>query len=653
MKEFEFILIDGTTETTLIHAPAGWDEIQVNYVRHPVYFGLFRNFGVSLKFVLDGARFLREQYYTYGVEKVIGFRINRMNKVSLQYSLFYEGEVDFSTFRDSAEMVEVNIIAGGLNRLLKANEKTVYSLIIDGVTQHDKEVVYDHVALVNSIKHLGRLTEYEPDMDVTYNIPVEFAKKEVVREIVSTDNQTVNTATWFVMPDKNIKFLYRVRLGLYVQLSLPGETVGFSIDIVGGDGVNVYSNSGTGSLNDTSYIDVELTDNVSASQQVKLQVHIYSSRPGVTGTFEITAVDVDTFFFIRDVSVMRMPALSPMRLFAELIEKVAPGYPVKSDLLEGLSWMALTSGLALRDIHPVVLKTSFEEFFKAMDALYNIGMGIEIIDNLPTLVIEELSYFLDDEENMGTERVSDFKVSGSTDLQYNSVKVGFDDKSTGDGIGMNGRYEFNAGQQYSLNLTKVVKTLDKTCKFRADIFGIEMIVMEGRSENKAMDSDNSVFMFHVNPDGTLYRDYTVVDGFFNEEQADTVYNLIFSPKRSLKRHAGTVLSFLALPVEAEYVSGDRNVDVESQLDSEASTVVESEDEVFVGSEGLFLPIMVEAEAVILGNVHESLMTSPRKSINVNGVEGFIMEVVNSTANDGKCEIKMLLKRDTDLTPLIR
>lgn len=652
MKEFEFILIDGATETTLSHAPAGWDDIQVNYVRHSKYYGLFRTFGISLRFVLDGAQYLREQYYSYGTEKVVGIRINQLNKVSLQYELFYQGEIDFSVFKDSSEFVEVNIVDGGLNRLLKANEKTVYSLMVEAPNK-DKTVNYDHVSLVNSIKHRGQLFEYTPDMDVTYNIPITFNKKEVVREIVSTSDQTENVSTWFIMPDDETEFIFRVRLHLNVNLSLPGETVGFSIDIVGGDGVNVYSNSGSGSLSDSTLVDVSVTDTVAGLQEAKLQVHIYSSRPGITGTFEITSVEVDSFFFIRDVSPLSLPAFSPYRLFELLIEKIAPGYAVKSDFLEGLSWMALTSGLALRGIYPCLMLTSFENFFDALDSLFGIGLGIEIIDEVETVVIENLSYFLSGDDVIETERVTDLTLYNAREYQYNSVKVGFEDRSAGDGIGMNGRYEFNAGQEYSLNLTRVVKTLDKTCKYRADIFGIEMIVMEGRSENKAMDSDKDVFMFHVNEDGTLYRDYTVVDGFFNEEQAETVYNLMFSPKRSLKRHGEFLQSFLPSAIEAVYVSGDRNVEVESQMDTETAIVDEDANESFTGVSGYSLPILCEASAVINGNIHSVLTESQKKNIRVNGMDGIILEVVNSTANDRKSEIKMLLKSGTDLTQLIR
>lgn len=653
MKEFEFILIDGIVETKLTHAPAGWEDIKVTYLRHSVYFGLFRTFGVALKFVLEGAEYLRNKYYTYGMEHIIGIRINRLDKITLKYNLFYEGKIDFSTWNDIDEYVEVSIIDGGLNQLLKANEKTVYSIRIDRISQYDKHVIYDHVALVNSIKHLGRLTEYEPDVNITYNIPISFEQKEVVKDIVSTDDQTTNTSTWFIMPDKDIQFIYKVRLGLNVRLSLSGGTIGFSIDIIGGNDVNVYSNSGVGMLNDSNYIDVELNDNVSAGHEVKLQVHISSSRPGITGTFEITAVQVDTYFITRDASTLVLPALSPMRLFSELINRITPGYLVKSDFLESISNLALTSGLALRNISPVTLKTSFIDFFDAMDSLFDIGLGIEVINGLQTLVIEPKTYFLDVDEVLDTKMVSDFKVLNASELQYNIVKVGFKDRTASAGIGMNGLYEFNAGQEYTLNLTKVVKTLDKVSKYRADIFGIEMIVMQGRSENKAMDSDNQVFIFHINEDGTLYRNYSVVNGFFNSEQAATVYNLFLSPKRSLKRQGGSILSFLKTPVEAKYVSGDRNTNVESKLNYETETVVESADEYFEGSSGLFLPIIVEAEAVIDGDLHTSIMQSHRKCIKINSFEGIISEVTNSTSNDNKSEIKLILKRNTDLTPLIK
>jgi hypothetical protein len=108
-----------------------------------------------------------------------------------------------------------------------------------------------------------------------------------------------------------------------------------------------------------------------------------------------------------------------------------------------------------------------------------------------------------------------------------------------------------------------------------------------------------------------------------------------------------------LPVIAKYVSGDRNVNVESRLNYELETVVESADEYFEGSSGLFLPIIVEAEAVIDGDLHTSIMQSHCKCIKINSFEGMISEVTNSTSNDNKSEIKLILKRNTDLTPLIK
>lgn len=127
MKELLFILTTTAGQVTLTNAPDGWDESLIKWARSDKYWGVFRSFSIPLKFVKAGATALRTEFYTYGTAGTGDLIIQRLNKATLQYANAYVGVVDFGTFKDDDNYVEVNLIDSGIAKALKDNGSTEYA----------------------------------------------------------------------------------------------------------------------------------------------------------------------------------------------------------------------------------------------------------------------------------------------------------------------------------------------------------------------------------------------------------------------------------------------------------------------------------------------------------------------------------------------
>src|SRR5690606_12224308 len=110
LEDFQYILVIGTTDYILDNAPPGWiDESLITFKRDIKYHSLFRDFTLPMSFVLDGATILRSQYYQYGSEALVRFKVMRLDRNTFQYKQEYIGEIDFSEITDSRDSFECNV----------------------------------------------------------------------------------------------------------------------------------------------------------------------------------------------------------------------------------------------------------------------------------------------------------------------------------------------------------------------------------------------------------------------------------------------------------------------------------------------------------------------------------------------------------------
>jgi len=136
----------------LQHAPDGWKDALVKYGRSLTYMGLIREMTVPMKFVKDGAKILRYIFWTKAKNAIAYFAMHKLNRLvyPLVYDTWFYGELDFSTFKQTNYGVSIQVMEGGLSKLLRAGENTVYEIPIN--TDPDRRDVYlDGLPFTNKI----------------------------------------------------------------------------------------------------------------------------------------------------------------------------------------------------------------------------------------------------------------------------------------------------------------------------------------------------------------------------------------------------------------------------------------------------------------------------------------------------------------------
>jgi hypothetical protein len=131
-KKIRYTLTYSGTDYVLDNAPDGWDENLIKWGRSEKYYGLFRSFSIPLGFVGDGRAVVRRAYYTDGVEALVTMKIERLVALDWTYETWYEGRLDFTTYKEEKSKATVNIMDAGLSMLVKNNEDKEYGIRFTG-----------------------------------------------------------------------------------------------------------------------------------------------------------------------------------------------------------------------------------------------------------------------------------------------------------------------------------------------------------------------------------------------------------------------------------------------------------------------------------------------------------------------------------------
>lgn len=136
MKDLKFFISSGLNTLELKYSPEGWDDNSITLDRSSKYFGIFRSYTIKYKFVKDGAKLLRQIFYSDTANEAT-LRVEKLNRFSLTYSLIFTGSFDFTSFTDLDDYVEISIKDSGLTNLIKANQDNEYEVtFLTGATFH-------------------------------------------------------------------------------------------------------------------------------------------------------------------------------------------------------------------------------------------------------------------------------------------------------------------------------------------------------------------------------------------------------------------------------------------------------------------------------------------------------------------------------------
>lgn len=698
-KQFVFKLQIGKESHALSFAPSGWELTMLAWMRNEKYYGLIRTYSVPLKFVKDGAKLLRKQFYTYGIEAKAELVIDILKPETWGYKEYYRGEIDFSQFNDSDLFVEVNIAEGGLSKLVKAYENVKYEIQLTGPDV--VKVMLDPVKLTDEgglMINGGVPGNIGNNTGFTLGTSVEdLPENSKVKSLYTApgyhrlnNGDAGNDFFFLASTDSDLKLkgtISGIAANTSDIYSFP-FSIGFSVNGFS-EFHEIYNDvvpGGRGKKKEFEF-DYEKTLSVAKGSKVYL-IFKNNGDPnnvGLNDETQIYAGNIDARF-TSETPATPCYALRPADLFKRLVQKIIGRansinnvYGAVSSLLsKNYKDHVITCGDSIRGFensatdgtyNGPVIKTSLFEFFQHCNSLYNVGLGVEFYDGKYNVVIEKKSYFYNQSMSItDVGEVKDFQLNPATQFIYNQIDIGYDNQTYDD---LNGRDEVHARQHYKAPITQVTNKLNLISPYRADPYGIEFtrINLSGKNTTDSS-SDNDVFCIVIeNIAGENHpkkSGYSSVTGVLSPE---TYYNLDITPKKNLYRHSDYLAgiydkTYLNGNEEYQYInfeSADKNVDLVTVLadatDPQRSVSEKSNIAIRGLGNGLFLPYEVTFTTKLPRNIAELINLKKNGYIQFwwqgKPYKGFILEASTNPVNNEAKQYKLLLTVQNNLVNLIR
>lgn len=593
--------------TPLTYTPDGWQDLSIIEEMDSKFFGLNRTYGTPQNFVEDGAGILKTVFYNLGYNAKINLLIleQQLYFSDTEYGYYYTElglcAIDLTTYSHQSEKVVAQILEGDLKALFNAYESQQYEVPIAApaakngnmsglkLAQYANYLIQDPVdpnfrtngnnliglelTSVEQKTQLGTQSIDRTRIDVNVDI---FKSGEALLSNVPIDTDftldadfgmTVTLAPG-VTPNPTVKYTLACRV-----FDKNGNIV-----VYPGNANLVFEVDGPNALyNHRIQVKGSVTFKILAGYSVFLWSGINVTNEGggdnaltvffAYDTTTSTGLDTDNnvtiqYFYIFKSTVAQF--LEPLYIMQYLTGLISGGkYTAKSDFLTSLSTLPssptslpynlYTSGDGIRGLPGAVIKTSLDDFFKILNATYNLGLGI--VNNV--LVIEPKEFWVtskDPEIDLGPG--SKFQCDVWTDVLFNSIDIGSPNETYDEALGdINGKFEINMTHHYATPVTGINTILDLTTPARRDMYGAEYqrINLDGKTTSDSS-ADNDLFEIAflpvpVGPIGrpslqTYQLDRTINQFVTGLLDADSAFNLKNSPKHCLLRHGNYIRSVL-------------------------------------------------------------------------------------------------------------
>lgn len=672
-------------------SPDGWQEVSIQNIRDKNTFSVDRTISSPYTFVEDGADILKHIFYKYGVNAEVNLIICHQQlycsggEYGFWYKLLTKLDVDLSTYNHDGFKVTCNLLEGGFPKYFKANKNTTYEIPLDdlavnvkmdGIVLHSQSTFIttnDGVSATvfastgpNTANVLYALTYYNT---VTENTGTNLVYNNVLGEAIpfdlSSSNKNFIDATGDVELHVNIK-----------DYPLSFSTNMHDLNILNTSYAKLYIKNQSGAIIRTLYekeSDVPFSENVLINDSFVinlvagdklfflLEVYVRKSEFDTSQNYSVvvfTGESDQTYDSRARKETTYIKALRPLDLFARLIDKVTDGYyEVDSTLLDLEKHKVWTCGNGIRGLSDSFIKISLSDFFGFWDTYKDAGMTVK--DG--KVILERKVDLINNSDIKALGQISSLKVTPATDLMFNTLKIGYPDKQQ---EGTNGKQSFNNTFEWSLGATRVVKSLDKTCKVITDCYSAELtrVTFDGKDTTDSR-QDSDPYVLHIESTtrpavGDIpehFRlDRSLNIGTTGLLEPDTVFNLALTPKRCMLNNGGyfrSVLDLMDTSIFKFTTSSKNNAVV-------CDGLIEKED-IPVGLIGTryFKPYYFDFELIADNDLLDLLDENPLKVFSFQDVNNVtykgIAEKVGIEPNYNKNQTyKLLCTSDTDLKPLI-
>lgn len=569
--------------TWINHSPKEWKDQQISWGRNSIYYGLNRTFTTAYSFVEDGATILRSLLYTgRGIEEPVWLLVLKWNADTDIYETYYKTEVDLSQFDDSsATDFKVNLLEGGLVKLLKSYENTQFRIPMDGSLAEHYKVNIDGI-LFDDVFHFKIVPLNLPYTPVQLFSPMStvFVGNDGDNIGIIHGDQSFNSETdthWYVHSG-NYLFSSIDAINLFIKGSITVEAddpslfarfqmkfLTSNMGTIADDTLQLLSHSTTNGY--LHFVSNRRTYTFSKSIFLPANVNLFLTflNEITTSTQDQQIRIIDGTFDIQFSSKYKNTApwcISAYNVFKILVKNIcqyaseADGftydYGIQSQLLSEFLGFSITSGDALRasadpnytrffnpestDTNQVInnytsfgptMKTTLKEFFTAMNSILNASLGTRYnADGDMVAFIERKDYVFDSTSvDFDLGEVSNFKCSLAQDYIFDILKIGYPEQQYDE---KQGKYEYNTTLQMRSPIKRIQRELNLVCPYRTDSYGIEYTRFNTTKDSKSTtynNSDSSVFLLNADTSGTPVYDGSVVETL--EGGLPTVPNVIF------------------------------------------------------------------------------------------------------------------------------
>lgn len=696
---------DGTVSKStrpyfLKFSPVGWDETAIQNVRNKKYWGIDRSVTAPLSYVEDGARILKHIMYTFGSDAEVYLVIAAQELEYIPgvhyfywYRKIFRGQIDFSTFIHTGAKVQCNTIESGFPKHLKSNESTVYEFPVNDPEAID--VKMDGVVLRNRVDNVvtnglgGTDINYEfgnhlIDLTITMEDAPYVGGKKEVRRVKDINNATdaIVSGGWFLNTSTNgqveFEWDFKVKFDYLPSNEAPNPSAEYAIIIgrrqFGASGfadstplLHIPNTDGPNRFRQTIHLQGSAVVDAGAGDEFYLMA--FCTVVGAQGSAQTQVVYLpEEVSFFNYSYKSRAPetfvkAFRPQTLFGRLIEKVTEGEftaDVSPFFAEHFD-KPITCGDAIRGIEGAVLKLSFNDFFEFWDSFDSVGIypkpGNRIgFDRKENMVDRSAAI------DLPLVAVDSFKVSVAKDYLFNEWETGSPDLNNDVGV-LNGKQEFNTKMLFSLGTTISPAKVNKVPKIKTSCYEIEKIRIEmmGKDTTDSKE-DNDNFILHIHdtliPGTGGQIDHYGLDRTLNASatgiiEQDSVFNIIFSPKRNILRNGSYINScnFKGLSKLLAYKSADRNNELVADGVVEKADVSLSElDAPF------FVPLVGDGEFPTPTNLLEMLDLNPLQVVRfvVRGeeFEAIIVKIGIAPSKRDKQPCQLMFTPHNDFEKLI-
>ena len=556
------VVISSSIPDPLDNSPQGWEANTLQWARNKDFWGIIKSYTTSLKFYKDGAKILRNAFYRLGMETVLFFIWLKQNVTfgaGMVYESWYKGEPDFSTFNDEWDGVEISVVEGGFFKDLQANKGLTYE-----VPFTDSPLVYmDGMNIYNNLSYAD-----VNGLNIEANVygrhffgacvflsndgtsPGIFYQDETIEK--ESDDFATRMASTNVLITNTLPNAIIVRFTGTIEITITaiwpfGAGIQFAFTPSDTDSLNEFSNSilhlpslGVGDIGKTFTATFDKSIYLSAGASIFRNAQFNSASDHNT-IFNFTANSVFTVGLVTRQTPNIVNIWRAFDYGNKLCAAMSQGAALQSPLLENDYNLMVTSGDALRNIPGAVLKGTFSDYFKSIDAVK--CSALDIINNIPVLssrydMFNKSSIIAD----LGPS--SNWTLEAAADYIYDSVESGYPSKSAQADNDVNGKYSFNNTYEWKVSVTRpVVNKYECVAAYYADPYDIELLRIQFLDQDTTTaNTDNSIFFLDCEPKTDLLFTgsviYNATDNTIELTGDTSAFKLFFAVGIILRLHTG-------------------------------------------------------------------------------------------------------------------